>query len=92
MKSELLVCLSDLDKASTEARRYGNEFLNNALLLRPDGFAKKGGLRKPRMEVIVPAFRQERLGSSQPIVAARLVLIRTLDNPKPAASSILWMK
>jgi len=37
---------------------------------------KKVGLRKPRAEVIV-ALRQ-RLGSSQPIVAARLVLIRDL--------------
>ena len=50
---------------------------------------KKGGLRKPRMEVIVPTFRQQRLGSSQPIMAARLVLIRALHNPKPAASSTL---
>ena len=42
---------------------------------------KKMGLRKPRMEVIVSTFRQKRLGSSQPIVAARLVLIRALHNP-----------
>jgi hypothetical protein len=34
------------------------------------------GLRKPRVEVIVLTLRQKRLGSSQPIVAARLVLIR----------------
>jgi hypothetical protein len=48
----------------------------------------KKGLRKPRMEVIVSTFREKRLGSSQPIVAARLVLIRTLHNSKPASLSI----
>jgi hypothetical protein len=47
----------------------------------------KRGLRKPRAEVIVPTFRQKRLGSSQPIVAARLVLIHTLLTPKLPATS-----
>lgn len=51
--------------------------------------ATKMGLRKPRMEVIVSTLRQKRLGSSQPIVAARLVLIRGLHTGRRADVSSL---
>lgn len=72
----------DLGKGSIgEAVRQGNKFLHKASLLIPAELAeKKTGLRKPRVEVIVPALRRKRLGSSQPIVAARLVLIRDFCN------------
>ena len=93
MKCEPLVWLSDLGKASTKPMRHGNGLLNKArwhpsLSL---GEIKMGliACAKPRMEVIVSTLRQKRLGSSQPIVAARLVLIRKLFNPKPAPSSTL---
>ena len=92
MKGGPLVWSSDLGKASTEAGRHGSGLFDKASLPSPTGLPKKGGLRKPRMEVIVSTFQQKRLGSSQPIVAARLVLIRALYSPKPAASSKLWKK
>jgi hypothetical protein len=47
------------------------------------------GLRKPRAEVIVSTFRQKRLGSSQPIVAARLVLIRAKNKAEATIVSTL---
>jgi hypothetical protein len=93
MKREPLVWLSDLGKASTRPMQHGNGLLNEASLASAGSLGEiKMGLiacAKPRMEVIVSTLRQKRLGSSQPIMAARLVLIRSLFNPKPAPSSIL---
>ena len=89
MKRELLVWLSGLGRTATGALQCGNGLLSNDSLLLPAEPAKKRGLRKPRMEVIVSSFRKKRLGSSQPIMAARLVLIRSLYNPCPSTASTL---
>ena len=78
-------------RAKLPAGRWGTgmDFLREPGCCPPLSVQKKEGLRKPRMEVIVSTFRPKRLGSSQPILAARLVLIRSLYRPKPATSSIL---
>jgi hypothetical protein len=79
----------DLGKGSIgEAVRRGNEFLHKASPIIVADQQKVTGLRKPRVEVIV-ALRQ-RLGSSQPIVAARLVLIRELLMNTSAEKLCSW--
>jgi hypothetical protein len=94
MKGEPLVWLSDLGKASAGAMRHGNVVLNKASLPFPAEFAKnKNGADRLREAPYGShrsclAAKAARL-FSQPIVAARLVLIRTLHNPKPGTSSIL---
>jgi len=73
-----------------EAVRRDKQFLLTAPLRPPERvYEKKKGLRKPRAEVIVPTLRQKRLGSSQPILAARLVLIRTFYSGDTPALSML---
>lgn len=93
MKGEPLVLLSHLGKASPGTMGHGNGLLNKAWLLPPAELANKNGADRLREAPYGShrsclAAKAARL-FSQPIMAARLVLIRSLYNPKPATSSIL---
>ena len=94
MKSESLVWLSDLGKASPGAMGHGNGLFNKTSLAPAADFRRnKNGADRLREAPYGShrsclAAKAARL-FSQPIMAARLVLIRALHNPKPAASSTL---